>query len=1119
MIKRKFKIKNILSVNKKAALFLLAAVFGFGIQFSSAQHASAVDLITIQTKQTPGNTPQYSTYTLTAMISGVPGGPKDTNGNSQYSFTWLMIDSNGPSIIPIATSNTDLEKIILSDPNDSIQSSVQINLSNSKTYEISVQGQDVNGAKVTATPITITGQNAPAGSSANSNSALTFCSILQNFSGGGQGGGATNILEVYALYNGQAVLDQSQSGNAVNCSSNVLDPQNLAPVQTLILNPGDTLTWYSIDSNGNKSKLSDGNPYSTVRTFFTSQTIEADLVMGGKTYTGQVSTNSATSYTNGPAGGTAGAVNPILTFLKDIIGGLVFFLSTVLYEIIRLIFTPLIMTVLSIAPHTPSFSAVILTVWVFVRNVVNILFILALIALGLATLLRVDNDHLNYKHLIPNLVMMAILVNFSLVIAQLILGVADTVQAQFLPNNADVINNLARELLLQPVINNFSGVLSPGTWTEIISSLIYLLFGMGAFIAFGLIAAFLVLRIVGLWLLLMLSPVAYAANVLPWTHDIAHEWWHKFLAYSFFTPILAFFLHACAVLVVAQASFIGSVTQTTVSLSSTANHAQFIYNILSGTLVLICLYAGLMVSQKFHIAGAHWVVEQVEHGVHAGAHRLGSAAVKWKDEKVTEPLLDRGIRTKGTAGVFFRTLARATAPVKGWGARGERVHHEQEKVTQRVAGKFAVGSEFGATKGEIDLARDVDVLRNQGAEYAKIWRDYDSQRLSEQWQKLAGVEGHDAEKLGLMMAMFNSGRTKDALTNVLGDAEAGKLVDGHGHPIDLKPEGMSDEEWNANKDAANMVTFQAFAHKLFGRGNNARMIKSEIVSQMAKSAGLNWAIYPGAPDGNGGFQDGDELLPPDKWNQLKKEIGITDDMEKDDKGIKVAPITVTRGAGEYALRGHQTEDANDLIKTGMHKPTFQDSQHFSIDYLSDLSRISSASPDTLLRASPQFYEETLGVIGHTAGGALVFKNDKFQKAFEHGMTKVNDAGQRTIRPEYETMWQMMFNRVNGIVRPQEATQTGGTYIAFNDDGTYGAKAVTKPREPMGEVSFSSGGKKMEIPPESGRVDISNGAEKGHKQLVEKLIQDKNLQPNGALASNPITEELYKKGSGIKSSKT
>ncbi|MBU6447700.1 hypothetical protein KGQ24_02585, partial [Patescibacteria group bacterium] len=313
-----------------------------------------------------------------------------------------------------------------------------------------------------------------------------------------------------------------------------------------------------------------------------------------------------------------------------------------------------------------------------------------------------------------------------------------------------------------------------------------------------------------------------------------------------------------------------------------------------------------------------------------------------------------------------------------------------------------------------------------------------------------------------------------------------------------------------------------------------RMIKSEIISQMAKASGLNWAIYPGAPDGKGGFQDGDELLPPDQWNTLKRQIGITEDMEKDDNGVRVSPATVTRAAFEYALRAFQTEDANDLIKVGMLKPTFQDNDHFSIDYLRVLSRVSSAAPDVLLRASPQFYEETLGIIGHTPGGAAVFKNEKFQRAFEHGMTTMVN-GKRVIRPEYETMWLMMSNRNNGIVRPQEATQTGATYVAFSDDGSYKVEAVTKPGEPTGKVFYAHGGGEMEIPAEGGTVDVKKvreavqeAAQKDNRhaseeeikravyqQFVDDLSGEEGkpaigLAPVGTLASNPVTEEVYKK---------
>ncbi|MEK7652235.1 MAG: hypothetical protein AAB351_03515 [Patescibacteria group bacterium] len=307
-------------------------------------------------------------------------------------------------------------------------------------------------------------------------------------------------------------------------------------------------------------------------------------------------------------------LDPFFGIINKILQTLAFGIIGFLYFLLNIIILPIIQVLLTIQPHDASFSAVILVGWVFVRNVANIFFIIAMIILGMATLLRVEKY--NYKHLIPELVLMAIAVNFSLVIAQLILGVADTFQAQFLPNTKDVLNALAHQLMVSP-LQNISKDLFHGSFADLISTLVYFVFAVGSFFVFAAIAAFLVIRIVALWLLLMLSPIAYVGMILPDTQHEAMRWWSNFLKYAFQTPILGFFLHLCAVIAVSQSNFLSKATQNTSLVSGGVNTAsQFAYNSLSSVLLLVCLMAGLEVAKELGTFGASTITSWAEKGTH-----------------------------------------------------------------------------------------------------------------------------------------------------------------------------------------------------------------------------------------------------------------------------------------------------------------------------------------------------------------------------------------------------------------------------------------------------------------------------------------------------------------------
>jgi hypothetical protein len=150
-------------------------------------------------------------------------------------------------------------------------------------------------------------------------------------------------------------------------------------------------------------------------------------------------TGSGKNVTN-PAGSDA-----IAKLINEIIGTIVAAIQEFLYLVFSFFIAPLISALLSIHPYKDSFVAVIYPGWIVVRNICNIFFILALIIIAMATLFRIEAYQ--YKHLIVQLIIAALLINFSLVIAQAILGLADTVQAQFLGNNVTAINSLALNLL------------------------------------------------------------------------------------------------------------------------------------------------------------------------------------------------------------------------------------------------------------------------------------------------------------------------------------------------------------------------------------------------------------------------------------------------------------------------------------------------------------------------------------------------------------------------------------------------------------------------------------------------------------------------------------------------
>ncbi len=179
----------------------------------------------------------------------------------------------------------------------------------------------------------------------------------------------------------------------------------------------------------------------------------------------------------------------------------------------------------------------ILIGWTIARDISNTFFILILIVIALGTILRVK-DYSEYGHLLGELVLMAILVNFSYTIATTLIDFVNIFISMFkIEGNFDVWRILYQYILLDDLV----GV--PNGWgaglVQGISKFIFAFVGLATFLALTLMV---VIRVVALYILIILSPFAYALHVLPATKHFAHEWWENFLKNLIWVPIALFIM-------------------------------------------------------------------------------------------------------------------------------------------------------------------------------------------------------------------------------------------------------------------------------------------------------------------------------------------------------------------------------------------------------------------------------------------------------------------------------------------------------------------------------------------------------------------------------------------------
>jgi hypothetical protein len=359
------------------------------------------------------------------------------------------------------------------------------------------------------------------------------------------------------------------------------------------------------------------------------------------TASGDNKPNTVPNYGSITSGVQETQIRGIPKLINDLFTAAAQFVISGIFSIFTTLIAPMLTGVLSVRVYTDAFVNVIYPGWEVLRNVVNIYFIVAIIAIALATLFRVESY--KFRPLLIKLIIAALIVNFSLVVCQVILAVADTLQSQFLPNNAEVIGALAKDLMPAQIadIIRSNQLVTNSVFSTAITTLFFMSMAIGGFLVFVAILGYLFIRIVMIWIFLILSPLAFAADVLPSTSGMGQKWWGDFIKYAFFTPVMAFFLNMAAVIAVNYESIFGSISTNLVYGST--NSGKFTVLILataSNILLLVFLFGAINIAQQFSIFGANVVDGVFKTGVFApfvgagGVVALGGKGVQWLGKDV-----------------------------------------------------------------------------------------------------------------------------------------------------------------------------------------------------------------------------------------------------------------------------------------------------------------------------------------------------------------------------------------------------------------------------------------------------------------------------------------------------
>ena len=369
--------------------------------------------------------------------------------------------------------------------------------------------------------------------------------------------------------------------------------------------------------------------------------------------------------------------------------------------------------------------------WTILRNFANMFFILVLIIMAFGTIF--DIKKYTWREMLVPFLIAALLINFSFVIGEYIIGIGNGLSSVFLKQigTVNLKDRIGQGLGMQKIITSEGKNLTGTTFSAIggaaasvLQQLITIIFFeiFGAIALMAMIAAFIFvfIRIPILWIFLIVSPIAWFGYTLPnlraqtWS-----AWWHHFLQWVFFLPVYLFFLMFGFIFIAAK-----SATQPLVESATLGKGALIVVNDIAFYVITLIFLAGGLVA-SFKVGGM-----------------AGSGAAKLMGG------IEKGVKKYMPGSRYVRAIGAGAK--EGLRAKGEQI---EEKGVFGIGGaqagrlRQATWAErfgFGAARGVADRAKAEEIEKEfKGVQTLNLNQD----RLNEKIKGAGGVERIAAFKL------------------------------------------------------------------------------------------------------------------------------------------------------------------------------------------------------------------------------------------------------------------------------------------------------------------------------------------------------------------------------------
>ncbi len=298
-------------------------------------------------------------------------------------------------------------------------------------------------------------------------------------------------------------------------------------------------------------------------------------------------------------------------------------------------------------------------IWTFVRDIFNVFFIFVLLFSAFATIFQVQKYHLLKSNTLITIIVMALLVNFSWPITRVIIDAGNITMYYFLdnfvdsdgPKSQDLFGMLGSDskIMKELVPDSDSKAYANQGVSDAFFSLVMIFAFTCAFIVYAIL---FFIRISAFVLLLVVSPIGFAASIFPGTKKFADMWWSALLKWTFVGPLLLFMIFIAVKFITIMDKILTEVHTTGVS------GYQIIHRAILYSVALIMIFTGITASQKIGgsvaqsaIGGARNIGKRIGRKVAVGTGAVVGGgvlgALKYADSKVGNPLARIDGRIRG----------------------------------------------------------------------------------------------------------------------------------------------------------------------------------------------------------------------------------------------------------------------------------------------------------------------------------------------------------------------------------------------------------------------------------------------------------------------------------------